>query len=87
MTKPPTNNRINSQRNRGGGPIKTPEADIAHIRWCRERKGMTFVQISKEFDGRYTPRYIKQVCEYEVRPFIEPKNKDDDDAAVPGDRL
>lgn len=66
--------------NRGvGGPVRHPEVDVAHMRYCREVKRMTFATIAaQEFGNCYTSRYINQVCNYEVRPFIKPRNRDAD---------
>lgn len=48
---------------------------MAHIRYLREVRRMSCPQISQEFKGLYALRYIISVCNYEVRPFIKPKEK------------
>lgn len=70
--------RTHATSNTGGGPTKYPEVDVAHMRYCREVKGMTFANIALEFEGLYTDNYIRQVCSYTIRPFIKPRNRDDD---------
>ncbi len=74
MTKRRENN---IRMNMSGGPVSTPEADIAHMRYLRETEKWTVPQIVAWFKDCYTQRYVTQVCAYEVRRLIEPKARDD----------
>lgn len=49
------------------------EEAVAEIRWLREIKGQTYAAIALHFEGAFTERYIRSVCDYMVRPNIQPE--------------
>lgn len=67
------NSLVNQQRGTGG-PTKVPDCDVAEMRFLRERKGMIIADIVRYFEDEYSPKYVKDVCNYTIRAKIQPRD-------------